>query len=115
MPLVQMPFPHLFTLAARNLIENAVLHSPPDGCVRCGFTVADNRLTLTVEDSGPGIPDIEMPHVTERFFRGKHRQDNGSGLGLAIVQMAVTRMEGTFDLVNRPDGGLRASMTIPVT
>jgi len=115
MPLVQMPSPHLFTLAARNLIENAVNHSPKGGTVRCRLEAAADQLKLIVEDDGPGIPESEMPHVTERFFRGTHRNETGSGLGLAIVKMAVERMDGELQLQNRPHGGLTASIIVPGT
>lgn len=113
LPLVSMQYPHLFTLAMRNLIENAVNHSPEGGTVRCNLEKADDRLIFTVEDDGPGIPPQEMAHVTERFYRGSNRSENGSGLGLAIVQMAASRMNGTIELHNRSEGGLRASLIIP--
>ncbi len=54
-----------------------------------------------------------MPHVTERFFRGTHRNEAGSGLGLAIVKMAAERMGGELRLQNRPKGGLSASIIVP--
>ena len=113
LPLVSMQYPHLFTLAMRNLIENAVNHSPEGGTVRCNLEKADDRLIFTVEDDGPGIPPQEMAYVTERFYRGSNRSENGSGLGLAIVQMAASRMNGTIELHNRSEGGLRASLIIP--
>jgi len=113
LPLVTMQYPHLFTLAMRNLIENAVNHSPQGGTVRCGLDKNGERLIFAVEDEGPGIPPQDMAHVTERFYRGSNRSENGSGLGLAIVQMAATRMNGEVELDNRPEGGLRASLIIP--
>ncbi|MBV2142479.1 sensor histidine kinase N-terminal domain-containing protein [Falsochrobactrum sp. TDYN1] len=115
---LSMPFPHLFMIAARNLIENAVNHSPQEGCVRCSFDSSAEGLIFSAEDDGPGIPPEEMPHVTERFFRGANRNDNdsgGSGLGLAIVAMAARRMGGDVQLHNRPEGGLRAVLIIPGT
>ncbi|MBC2884501.1 sensor histidine kinase N-terminal domain-containing protein [Ochrobactrum sp. CM-21-5] len=115
LPQISLPQPHLFTLAARNLIENAVNHSPKDGIVRCRIAADNGKLVLTVDDDGPGIPDEEMPYVTERFFRGAHRNENGSGLGLAIVQTAVARMEGSARLANRTGGGLCAELTVPAT
>lgn len=113
LPLVTMHYPHLFTLAMRNLIENAVNHSPEGGSVRCSLEQTDDQLVFTVEDDGPGIPPEEMAHVAERFYRGANRSKNGSGLGLAIVKMAATRMGGEVALQNRPEGGLRAMVIIP--
>ncbi len=115
-PLVQLPSPHLFTVAARNLIENAVNHSPANGTVHCRIDAQAGKLKLTVEDNGPGIPESEMPHVTERFFRGVRRSENGSGLGLAIVKMAAERMSGEIGLRNRTEEdrtGLIATLIVP--
>ncbi|MCV9909880.1 ATP-binding protein [Brucella sp. HL-2] len=113
LPLVTMQYPHLFTLAMRNLIENAVNHSPESSSVRCSLNQDGERLIFTVEDDGPGIPPEEMIHVTERFYRGANRSENGSGLGLPIVQMAATRMGGEVQLHNRIESGLRALLIIP--
>src|SRR5690606_36078952 len=55
----------LFTLAARNLLENAVNHSPDGGTVRC---LRAETGGIVIEDDGPGIPDDELPRITERFF-----------------------------------------------
>lgn len=113
LPLVSMQFPHLFTLAMRNLIENAINHSPEGGTVRCNLENGDGHFIFAIEDDGPGIPPQDMARVTERFYRGSNRSENGSGLGLAIVQMAATRMNGSIELDNRAEGGLRASLIIP--
>lgn len=113
LPLVSMQFPHLFTLAMRNLIENAINHSPEGGTVRCNLENGDEHFIFAIEDDGPGISPQDMARVTERFYRGSNRSENGSGLGLAIVQMAATRMNGSIELDNRAEGGLRASLIIP--
>lgn len=112
-PPLSLPYPHLFMIAARNLIENAVNHSPPDGRVRCRLEPDGEKLAFIVEDDGPGIAPEDMPHVTERFFRGANKNDNGSGLGLAIVAMAAKRMGGGVHLSNRAEGGLLAVLSIP--
>jgi two-component system sensor histidine kinase QseC len=97
--------PELFTLAARNLIENAVNHSPPGGVVRCLMSETGG---IVIEDDGPGIPDEELPRITERFFRGRHKAAIGSGLGLAIVELALGRSGWRLQLRNRETGGLSA-------
>ncbi len=83
--------------------------------MRCRIEAEASKVRLIVEDDGPGIPENEMPHVTERFFRGAHRNETGSGLGLAIVKMATERMSGELHLHNRPQGGLSASIIVPGT
>lgn len=61
-----------------------------------------------IEDEGPGIPEDELPRVTERFFRGRNKVSVGSGLGLAIVELALGRSGWRLKLENRDAGGLRA-------
>lgn len=100
--------PDLFSLAARNLIENAVNHSPVGGIVRCRATKDRHAPCIVIEDDGPGIPEEELPMVTERFFRGRNKAPIGSGLGLAIVELALGRSGWQLQLENRPSGGLLA-------
>ncbi|WP_373288550.1 ATP-binding protein [Brucella endophytica] len=61
-------------LAARNLLENAVLHSPPDRSVACWLRREPGFLAVVIDDCGPDIPDDELPKVRDRFFRGATRR-----------------------------------------
>lgn len=106
--------PVLTTLAFRNLVENAVNHSPEGSKVVVRLALGDNHLYLGVEDEGPGIAGDEMPRVTDRFFRGRYRSSTGSGLGLAIAKEAAIRMGGRLVLENREPHGLRAVLSVPV-
>ena len=69
----------LFTLV-KNLLENAIQHSPPTGTV----SLHVDRLGLVVTDQGPGVPPGDLPRIFERFWRSAARRDQGAGLGLAI-------------------------------
>lgn len=102
--------PSLFMLAARNLLENALLHSPPFGVVRCSARLDGGGVSIVFDDDGPGIPEDELPKVRQRFFRGRSKTPVGSGLGLAIVDLVLIRSGGSLQLSNRPRGGLRAEM-----
>lgn len=103
----------LFHLAARNLHENAVQHSPERGLVRWFLDEDTNPPLIAVEDEGPGIPGDEIGQVTDRFYRGRHRSAVGSGLGLAIVDTALQRAKASFLLRNRPDrSGVRAGFQL---
>lgn len=104
--------PGLFMLAARNLLENALLHSPPSGIVRCSAMLNGGFTSIIFDDDGPGIPEDELPRVKERFFRGRHKTPVGSGLGLTIVDLALSRAGGNVRLSNRREGGLRAEIRI---
>lgn len=102
--------PSLLMLAARNLMENAVLHSRGDGVVRCSARVERDGIAVTIDDSGPGIPEEELPKVRDRFYRGRNKTPMGSGLGLAIADLAMKRLGGDVHLENRREGGLRAEL-----
>ena len=99
----------LLTLALRNLHDNAVRHMPSGGTVTWRSSAAGNG--IVVEDEGVGIPEDEIPLVTQRFFRGRNKSAIGTGLGLAIADVAVRRMGGELRLANRRDrGGLEATI-----
>ncbi|MDO8878800.1 MAG: ATP-binding protein, partial [Pseudolabrys sp.] len=102
--------PSLFTLAARNLLENAALHSGADRVVRCTVRPEKDGIAVVVDDSGPGIPEDELPKVRDRFYRGRNKIAMGSGLGLAIADLAMSRLGGEVYLENRREGGLRAEL-----
>ncbi|MFG1412923.1 MAG: ATP-binding protein [Pseudomonadota bacterium] len=94
-------------LVLRNLHENAIEHMPEGG------SIIWRRLPngLCVEDEGPGIPEEELPRVTERFFRGRNKSASGSGLGLTIASMAARRLGARIELENREARpGLRAAL-----
>jgi two-component system sensor histidine kinase QseC len=101
----------ILSIALRNLHENAVQHTPEGGNV--SWRVASDGQGVVLEDEGPGIPDAELPLVSQRFFRGKHRSASGCGLGLTIVEAAVRQSGGMLVLTNREDrNGLRAKIVL---
>ena len=99
--------------AFANLIDNALTYGGATR-VRLRDTVAG--VVVTIDDSGPGIPDGELDAVFEPFRRldpSRNSRTGGVGLGLAIARQAILREGGTVTLANRPEGGLRAEVTIP--
>ena len=88
--------------AIDNVLDNAIKWSPPGGTIDIGL--ADG--TLTVRDLGPGIPEADVPHVFDRFYRAAAaRALPGSGLGLAIVKQTVDDHGGSVTVVNADGGG----------
>src|SRR6185369_7872837 len=76
----------------RNLLENAITHTPEGGAVSVVIEAREGAVRLVVTDSGPGIPDEHLPFVFERFYRAdasRARATGGAGLGLAIVRQLV--------------------------
>ncbi|WP_029620039.1 ATP-binding protein [Pseudorhizobium marinum] len=86
----------LVRLAIRNLLENAIQHSPQGGDVRCRVAVLGNTVVVEILDEGPGIAAADETRATERFYRGTKAHGHGSGLGLSIVQMALDRLGGSL-------------------
>ena len=99
--------------AVVNLLDNALKFSPPGGMVRLSGREDEGSVVLTVQDSGPGIPEADRARATERFYRGEQaRQTPGSGLGLALVD-AVATLHGGALALEAACPGLRAVLTIP--
>lgn len=96
-----------------NLVDNALRYTPAPGEIVVRVARAGRRVTLTVADSGPGIPEAEREQVFERFYRIIGTQAEGSGLGLAIVREVVSGAGGTVDLGGAPGGGLVVTVTLP--
>ncbi|MCH7342187.1 sensor histidine kinase [Pelomonas sp. CA6] len=99
----------------RNLLHNALKHSPPGGRLDLGLERQADRVVLRVSDSGPGIPDSLRPRLMQPFT--SHGQSGGAGLGLAICREIVDSLGGRLELNNRVEGGrvrgLDAVLTLP--
>lgn len=99
--------------AIRNLVENAIAHSP-DGeevTVRVGAEGA-----VFVTDNGPGVPEALKARIFERFWRSRERRSSGvgAGLGLAIVAETARAHAGQVRVVDAPGGGARFVLTLPL-
>ncbi|MGX4761847.1 ATP-binding protein [Corynebacterium minutissimum] len=101
--------------ATLNLMDNAAKWSPPTGTVRVSMRqVAEDKVCLRVDDSGPGIAPEEREKVFERFYRSAEaRSMPGSGLGLAIVKAVVERHNGVITIKESADGGTRMEVILP--
>ncbi len=101
--------------AVANLLDNAIKFSPPGGTIRLEAAAAGPGVSITVADQGPGIPECDRTHATERFYRGETaRQTPGSGLGLALVDAVAHLHGGTLKLLDAAPG-LRAVLTLPAS
>jgi signal transduction histidine kinase len=92
--------------AVRNLIENALNHSPTGGTVRIRAT---STPSIEVRDSGPGIPPEMREKIFERFWRGEKSKE-GAGLGLSIVRRIMLALGGSVSVSNGPEGGAQFSL-----
>jgi signal transduction histidine kinase len=102
-----------------NLLENALAHTPRNGVVSIGMAPSPpGGCTVTITDSGPGIPAALRPVVFERFARGdssRSRRTGGAGLGLAICAAIVSAHKGTIAIDDDHVGGTRIVVRLPVT
>jgi signal transduction histidine kinase len=101
--------------ALRNLLDNAVKYGK-SGTVLIRRTA--KAIEIIIDDEGPGIPESELARVLEPFYRldeSRSRETGGVGLGLAIAQSIVQSHGGALMLSNRPERGLRATITLPLS
>jgi PAS domain S-box-containing protein len=105
---------HQMTQALKNVIENAVQHSPAGGEVTIeivSFTDEGHPwVRVSVRDRGPGIPPEDLPRVLEPFFS---RRTGGTGLGLSIVSRVVEGHGGRIRAANHPEGGAVIDLEFP--
>jgi len=103
--------------ALRNLVANAITYSPEDTTILIDAARAGGSVELSVSDEGPGIPEEDLSRVFERFYRvdkSRARDPGGTGLGLAIVKHLIELHHGGVRAENRPEGGTRVTITLPL-
>lgn len=101
----------------RNLLANAVRHTPPEGSIVVGAERVNGSVMVAVEDTGEGIPPGAARTMFDRFWRAdpaRDRSRDGAGLGLAIAKGLVERHGGTIWAEPRDGGGARIAFTLPV-
>jgi signal transduction histidine kinase/HAMP domain-containing protein len=101
--------------ALQNLLDNALLHTPPGGSITLSARQQDDRIVLAVADTGSGIPGQWLPFIFERYFRVPGEPSRGgSGLGLAIVREIVAAHGGEVACESRPGQATVFRMTLPL-
>lgn len=100
-----------------NLISNAIQYTPQDGEVLVGMSKTGGVVSVTVRDSGPGIPPDDLPHIFERFYRGEKSRSRskhgGFGLGLSIAYWIVQHHGGTIVVDSGPGKGTTFQVNLP--
>jgi signal transduction histidine kinase len=99
--------------ALSNLVENAVRYGER---ALVDLSEVDGQIAIRIEDDGPGIPEAEQEKAFDAFYRverSRSRRTGGTGLGLYVARAVVRGHGGDIRLSNRPEGGLRAEVTLP--
>jgi signal transduction histidine kinase len=95
-----------------NLFDNELKHLPAACTVTISLRASQDAALLVIEDNGPGFASEIRPHIFERRIKG--RNSNGHGLGLAFVEAVVRAHGGTVEASNRPEGGARLTVALPL-
>jgi signal transduction histidine kinase len=99
---------------AVNLVTNAIKFSPRGGEITITVAPLEGLARLEVRDNGPGVPADDIPHVFERFWRGRGATStSGSGIGLAVVAQLVRAHRGQVRVANLADGGACFTVLLP--
>lgn len=101
----------LIKIAIRNLIDNALRYTPSGGSIGIRIVQDGPALSLIVTDSGPGVPEKELPNLARRFYRSRENTVEGNGLGLAIVSRIAELHDSHFSMANRKSGGFEVSLS----
>lgn len=96
-----------------NLLDNAFKFSEEKGRVKIQVKREKNGKTIVIEDEGHGIPEEELKHIFEKFYRVKGNKTEGTGLGLYIVKKLVEAHNGTIKIESRKNKGTKITLTFP--
>ena len=106
----------LLRSAIENIIRNALRYTPEDHPIQIIILPKENEIQISIEDSGPGIPEEKLSQVFDPFFRvddSRTQRTGGFGLGLAIAKRAMLLHKGHIYAKNLPQGGLSVVLTFP--
>jgi len=107
---------NLLEQAFSNLIDNAIKYTPRGGMVTIGSTTDETLIRVTISDTGVGIPEDEVSHIFDRFYRGEkeHVRTVGTGLGLSITQWIINANNGKIYVKSRVGEGSDFIVAFPL-
>jgi signal transduction histidine kinase len=98
---------HYTSEAVVNLLKNAIEHTPQGGTVTVTANGSNISSNITIADTGEGIPEKELPHIFERFYRSSEYTKNGFGIGLAFAKKVISAQDGSLKAANhKPHGAM---------
>jgi len=115
-PIVEIGPRHFFQVL-QNLISNAVKYTPKEGSVKVSVDFKENKVTISVSDTGIGIPKDEQDKIFKKFFRASNaalKETEGSGLGLSVVKSYIEEAGGRIWFESRERKGTTFFVELPV-
>jgi signal transduction histidine kinase len=109
--------PNRFAQVINNILDNALRHTPEGGRVELKTQLTENRIQLSIKDSGEGVSSEDAAHLFDRFYRvdeSRNRNDGGSGLGLAIAKSIVEMHGGKIWAESEKGNGLKVVIELPI-
>lgn len=94
--------------ALMNLMKNCLEHSPAGSCIRCSYSENPLYVQILIRDEGEGFAEEDIPHLFERFFRGKNASEGSVGIGLSLARAVFERQNGTLTARNITEDGRTA-------
>ena len=95
----------LWTIEAlSNILKNCIEHTPQDGSISITTKHTPLYDEIIIQDNGEGIDNEDLPHLFERFYKGKNSSENSVGIGLALSQMIIEKQQGTIMVENTYPG-----------
>lgn len=93
--------------AIGNIVKNCMEHTPEGGCV--SIVASENTIyrEVIIEDTGSGIASEDLPHIFERFYKGKNSSEKSFGVGLALARGIISNQNGTIKAENKKEGGAK--------
>ncbi len=98
--------------ALMNIVKNCMEHTPAGGTVTIDVSDTAAATEIVIRDTGSGIAEEDLPHLFERYYRGKDAGPNSVGIGLAFTNQVVRALGGAVKAQNRPEGGARFTVRL---
>lgn len=102
--------------AIRIFVDNSTKYTPENGKIKLECYLKGNTAVITVEDTGTGISEEDLPHVFDRFYRAdksRTKQTGGTGLGMAIAKWIILKHEGSIKIQSKINVGTKVFITLP--
>ncbi len=103
--------------AVKNIISNSMKYTPEKGCIKVFAGFVYNKAYIKIEDNGIGIPEGDIDHIFDRFYRvdkARSREQGGTGLGLAIAKEIIENHKGTIGMESKQGEYTRVTINLPI-